>query len=94
MTSTWGCTRGRCGCFQLAKIDRAIAKRTAEHFGTRHHEMRLTASLGREMFDKILDLGKSQGADVRVMLLPAHPDFEKIAFNRRALSMRSMSRLG
>ena len=23
------------------------------------------------------------------MLLPAHPDFEKIAFNRRALSMRS-----
>ncbi len=30
------------------------AKRTAEHFGSTHHEMRLTSSLGREMFDKFL----------------------------------------
>ncbi len=42
-----------------------------------------------EMFNEILDIGKSQGADVRVILLPAHPDFERIAFDRRALTMRS-----
>ncbi|MCE9520405.1 MAG: asparagine synthase C-terminal domain-containing protein, partial [Verrucomicrobia bacterium] len=31
-----------------------IAKRTADHFGSTHHEMRLTTSLGREIFEKFL----------------------------------------
>lgn len=38
-----------------AKLDESsVAKKTADHFGATHHELRLDASLGRSMFDRFI----------------------------------------
>lgn len=50
-----GCSTFSIAVDDAAADESAIARRTAAHFGSDHHEMRLDASLAQELFSQFLD---------------------------------------